>query len=384
VLPLVVAAVAGLGFLSWLAWSSVGRRPDHWTEVELARRYLDQGRADLALKTVSVIRDRAPGAAEGLTIAARAFLSYGAVSDAKRALVLSLDMKPEQAEACKMLAAIYLASGDGKRGLELLEKAASLDPGDFRPHFAMGKVCHDLGDIKASADAYGRAMERNPPPGELKESRIGRARALLDSGQADVAAADLEALAATSADDPTVLALSARLARDQNRQDEALALAEKALDLDPGHFDARFVRAQVRNVRGETEAALEDLERAVEINPNHVGALQLLRQIQTRLGQEEEAEETGKQIAASRERTEQMDRLTKEIYQRPEDPEPRYRMGQAALEGNMQTLAYQCFRAALDLDPSYKPAQEALAAMAPPAGAAPGGSPATPHAGHRH
>ena len=50
-----------------------------------------------------------------------------------------------------------------------------------------------------------------------------------------------------------------------------------------------------------------------------------------------------------------MDKLTKVIDQHPDDPEPRWQMGQAAMEGEMYTLAYQCFQAALDLDPGFSP-----------------------------
>ena len=55
-----------------------------------------------------------------------------------------------------------------------------------------------------------------------------------------------------------------------------------------------------------------------------------------------------------------MDQLHKTIDQRPDDPEPRYRMGQAAMEGEMYVLAFQCFQAALDIDPKYQAASSAL------------------------
>ena len=48
------------------------------------------------------------------------------------------------------------------------------------------------------------------------------------------------------------------------------------------------------------------------------------------------------------------------IDQHPGDPEPRYRMGHAAMEGEMNVLAYQSFQAALDIDPRYEPARIAL------------------------
>lgn len=365
-IPLIGAgSVLGLFAVMWLAWTSVTRPQDHWPEVKAGRAYLAQRRPDLALRAVSNIRDRAPGAAEGLTVAAQAFLEFGAVSDAKRALTVSLNDNPTQPDALKILAAIYLASGDGTRGLELLKKAASLEPGDFRPLLAMGKVYHDMGDLAAAADAYTRALERNPPTSERTEAHIGRARMLMESGRTDAAASDIEALKVTAPNDPTVLALSARFARDQDRPAEALPLAERAITLDAAHFDARLVRGQIRAAQGDAEGALDDLEHASRINPNHVGALQLLLQAQSRLGRAEAADATRALVEASRKRTELMDRLTKEIYNKPTDPEPRVRMGHAALEGKMTTLAYQCFQAALDLDPNYAPAREALAAMAP-------------------
>lgn len=367
---------------AWAGWAWMNRPPDHRPAVARAREMIDRGYPDLAIRALSHIRDEGQGAAEGLALAGRALLMRGNLSLARKALEKSIAMQPKQAEAAKMLAAVSLALGDGPRGLELLMKAAELDPSDFRPHYAMGKVHHDLGDIKASAEAYGRALERQPPPAELKDAHIGRARALLDSGQSDAASADLEALARIAPEDPTTLAFSARLARDQDRLDDATALAERAVQTDPRSFDARLVRAQIRSVRGQPESALDDLQRAIEINPNHLGALQLLLQTQTRLGRDADAAETRKQLQASRERTELMDRLTKEINRRPDDPEPRFRMGQAALEGKMYVLAYQCFQAALEIDPRYAPARQALASMSPPPGVMPTPTAAVPHPAH--
>ena len=35
-------------------------------------------------------------------------------------------------------------------------------------------------------------------------------------------------------------------------------------------------------------------------------------------------------------------------------------MGQLAVEGQMKVLAEQCFRAALEIDPAFEPARQAL------------------------
>jgi tetratricopeptide (TPR) repeat protein len=344
-----------------LAWKGGPGPPDHWKEVAKARRHLDRGRPDLAFWAVSKIRDDGPGAAEGLTLAARALLMQGNVSLARKTLEHSLRLKPDQADAAKMLAAIYLASGDGPLGIALLKQAARLDPGDFRPWYAMGKVYHDLGNLDEAAESYAQAIRRSPPAAEEEASRIGRIRALLDASRDDEADRELAEAREHSPEEPQLLGLAARLAGGQGRGSEALELADRALAADPDNFDALLVRARQRHLAGEPDPALADLEHAIRINPNHLGALQLLVQVQTRLGLDEQAEATAGRFRRARDRVALMDRLTKEINRRPHDPEPRWRMGQAAAEGGMSTLAYQCFQAALDIDPNYQPARESLA-----------------------
>jgi tetratricopeptide (TPR) repeat protein len=333
---------------------------DYWREVARARRLVDRGQPDLALQVLSSIQDDRPGAAEGLTVAARALLSRQAVSSARRALERSLAMKPDQAEAAKMLAAIYLASGDGRRGIAMLEKAAGLDPADFRPWYAMGKVYHDLGELAKSAESYTQALDRSPPTAEARETRIGRARVLLDAHRAEQASEDLEELKKLAPDEPQILSLAARQARDLGRSEGAAAFADRALAGDPDNFDALLVRARLHFLSRRTKLAIADLETAVRVKPNDLPTLQLLLQAQKSLGMTKEAEKTQELADHARTRIALMDSLSKAIDQHPEDPKPRWEMGQAAIEGEMYTLAYQCFQAALDLDPKYTPAREGL------------------------
>ncbi len=357
ILLLLLACTVGL--IGRVLWQGARRR-DYWQEVARARSYLDRGDYDRAFQAVSVIRDESPGAPEGMTLAARALLMRGNIVTGRRILERSLKMKPEQPEAAKMLSAIYLAAGDGRRAIALLKEAGRLEPGDFRPWYALGKVYHDLGELEESVRSYTEALRRNPPAAEARESRIGRVRARLDAKHPDEAAEDLAELRRQTPEDPTVLGLAARQARDLGRQDEALGLAERALAADPANFDALMVRGRIRILKRQIRPAIEDLEKALAARPNDRAALQLLAQTQQSAGLTREAKATRERAEQARQRTELMDRLTKVIDQHPEDPEPRWRMGQAAMEGEMYVLAYQCFQAALDLDPSYRPAREGL------------------------
>jgi tetratricopeptide (TPR) repeat protein len=360
IVPRLLVLFALIGVLALIGWALTQRTSDHWEEVARARRYLEQGQTDPAFQAVAAIRDERPGAAEGLAIAGRILLQRGNVSPARRILERSLRIKPEQADAAKMLAAIYLAAGDGQLAVKLLRRAAELDPPDFRPWYALGKVYHDLGNFKESAEAYAQALQRSPPSEEAKESRIGRIRSLLDANRAIDASAELEEIRNQNPDVPEVLALAARQARDLGRLNESVDLANRALRLDSNNFDAYLARARANFQLRLPKKALEDLQRAVQVNPNDPGALQLLIQVQRSMGRTAEAAATQERADRTRSRIALMDQLTKTIDQRPNDPEPRYRMGQAAMEGEMNVLAFQCFQAALDIDPGYKPARAAM------------------------
>jgi predicted Zn-dependent protease len=359
-LPRIVVLLCLVAIFSLAALTIYRLRDDHWNEVARARDYLDHGRPDMALEAVSRIRDHGPGAAEGLTVAARALLMRGSISPARRALERSLSIKLDQPDAAKMLAAIYLSAGEGKRGVAMLLKAAQLEPGDFRPWYAMGKVYHDLGELQESAEAYAQAMRRSPPAAEARESRIGRVRALLDGKRAEEASADLEALSREEPENAQVLALASRQALDLGRSEEAASLADRALALDPDEFPALLVRARLRFLAHQPKLAIADLEKADAVKPNDAATLQLLVLAQRSLGLASEAAATQNRADRTRERIQLMDKLAKLIDQHPDDPEPRWGMGQAAMEGGTYLLAYQCFQAALDLDPGYKPAREGL------------------------
>src|SRR5262249_932535 len=157
----------------------------------------------------------------GLTVASRAFLMRGDIARARRVLERSLKLKHDQPDAAKMLAAIYLAAGDDHRGVELLEEAARWDPSDFRPWYALANAYRGLGRLDQSVAAYGEALRRKPPEAEARAARIGRIQAELDANLPDEASADLAVVQAQTPDDPQVLALAARQARELGHLDEA-------------------------------------------------------------------------------------------------------------------------------------------------------------------
>ena len=96
----------------------------------------------------------------------------------------------------------------------------------------MGKVYHDLGELDKSADAYAEALNE-PARGRGQETRIGRARVLLDANEAEQASDGSGGTQEASTGRTQVLALAARQARDLGRAEEAEELADRALAGDP-------------------------------------------------------------------------------------------------------------------------------------------------------
>jgi TolB-like protein len=72
--------------------------------------------------------------------------------------------------------------------------------------------------------------------------------------------------------------------------DRAMACAERALELEPGQFEAQLVRAMVFRIRGEHGLLLEALDRVFKLDPNNVEALDILGWTYLALGRAAEAE----------------------------------------------------------------------------------------------
>jgi len=336
------------------------RRSGHWDAVARGEAYLRQGRPDLAIQAVSHVRDEGPGAGEAMTVAGRGFLAFQDLQAARMALERALKLQPNQPRVAKLLATICLSTGDAARGLQYLAIAAHHEPTDIGTWEALGKVHHDLDEPAEAAKAFAEVLRRAPHHRGARVALIGE---LLNSGRSGEATAWIAEALRDQPEGVEILGLAARHAYDSGRSEDASALADRTLARDPNNRNALLVRAKMRLVSDDPEGARKDLQRAVAVNPNDLGALQSLAMVEARLGLKGRAQETAAMLRKARQRATLMGQLTREISDRPDDPEPRWRMGHAAMEGGQAELARRCFQAALALDPSCRPAREGLASL---------------------
>jgi Tfp pilus assembly protein PilF len=111
---------------------------------------------------------------------------------------------------------------------------------------------------------------------------------------------------------------------------------------------------------GETKAALDEATRAVDRDPRNPPALAILAQLQAALGQVELSRATQARHREVVAQSERINELTDQIAQHPDDPVPRWQLGQIAAATGATALATESYRAALALDRQCEPALAGL------------------------
>lgn len=322
---------------------------------------LRRGHPARALEAVAQVPERGFWEPDLLTIKGLAFAALDRPEAVRPLLERSMKIDPNQPMAAKVLAAVYFATNEIDRGFAMLERSARLEPDDFRPWFATGDMVLKFHLPPSDAvRAFNQSLRLRP---DHLESKVGLIDALLSKGSTAEATPLLEAGLREHPDDPRFLRLAARHAQLSGQLEEMNHFAEQALHNDPNNVEARVLHTQyLYRVKRLTEA-LSQAEETVEVAPNDLSALNLLSQIEGSLGMKDRSAVTALRRRESQHRGEQMSKLMDEMKKRPEDPEPRWRMGQVAAKGGLVSLAMGSYRAALALDPQCKPALDGLAGL---------------------
>ena len=292
-----------------------------------------------------------------MTIRGLALASLEEVGPARVALERSWKLRPN-AMAAKVLAAIYFGANENDRGLQMLHTAALLVPDDFRPWYAMADcVFMRRRSYLEAATAFRESLKRSP---DHLESRIGLLACWSGPTSLDQAEELLRSLLRDRPDDPGVLIHAAALAFESDRHQDAARYLEQVLTIDPDHREALLLRARVHLGKQQPREALLAAERVLTRAPSDLEALNLLASIQTALGLKDQAALTVTRRRQAERRTALIDEITLQIKRSPADPEPRWRLGDAAAAAGMKPLAAQSYQAALALAPNCEPARRGL------------------------
>ncbi len=242
-------------------------------------------------------------------------------------------------------------AGDIDTAIAEFRRAVELAPQDPIAHQALGRGWAEKGDLPTAIRFYRRAAELDPSSPTLANDL---AILLLQTGQAAEAVTTLRRVLAAHPDfSPSWLAL-ANAQQSQGLLAEALASLDRVLALEPDHPQARGKRAQILVSLGRRNEAAAEMARLLDENPPTDPAERL--RIAGALVQLGDSQRAAIHLSALVEDDSVSDPL-----------KARALMSLAGLDlqrGDLDSAKGR-LRLAMELDPEFQPAQEALRRLPP-------------------
>jgi Tfp pilus assembly protein PilF/ketosteroid isomerase-like protein len=261
--------------------AAIGSRPDEvQLKLDLATLYAEflkkPGQAVSLLR--DVVRQR-PDMIDAQYQLGVALSMDGRVDEAGRVLDDALRREPGNARVLHARALVLLKQGQPDRALELLDKALAQRK-DFAPAMmARGDALQALGRSEQALEAYRRAVPMAPSsalPHALVAQTLQR---LKRNGEAEKAYR--EALRLEPDNIRVANNLAVLLATQKSALDEALSLARRAVDKEPGRGTYFDTLGLVLQARGDAAGARQAFERALSLEPGNAEFRQHLSQAGT-------------------------------------------------------------------------------------------------------
>ncbi len=222
----------------------------------------------------------------------------GSILDAIPCFERAIELDPGYVDALAWLADSYRLLGTYgaapaaevmPRARAAAERALALDPDDAEALSTLADVAiqYDRDGARAAA-LWARVLAKDP-----RNSRTLCERALWQVGGGTMAPeqAAIETALAAEADplNSWVAGMRSYMLGFVGRSAEAIAEAERAMEIDPGSYFARYCEAQAHAWAGDYERTLEVLPRLLASSGRHVWALALLGWTYGKLGRAREA-----------------------------------------------------------------------------------------------
>ena len=193
-----------------------------------------------------------------------ALQNAGAIGAAKEVFLSVLEAEPKQAAAHYSLGAIAASKGDSRQALMHFQEVVAVFPGFAPAHLALSIVSFNENLLDEALVSAERALDLEPDLAGVQEH--------LDAMQ--LAAQQRQQTAAGGKSEPNWVTESGRLVGEgvnfqtQDQHEQALALFEQALSLEPEHFPALYSIGLSLSRTGRLHEALDYFSRAVAAQPD--------------------------------------------------------------------------------------------------------------------
>jgi predicted O-linked N-acetylglucosamine transferase (SPINDLY family) len=229
-----------------------------------------------------------PDTPDGMLARAKALATAG---DYERAVPLYRTLvagQPDRAELWRALGRALRQTGAVDESIACYRRALALDPGDAGAHDELGQILSARGELRDAAEHLRAAVAHDP---RLLVARVELGELLFRDGRAPEAAAELRAAVAL---DPTNWGVHYRLgvvlARLGPEQlEEAMSCFRRAIGGMPGHAPAHLQLGLAFWNRGDPAPAIALAERALRLDPKLPAAHGVLGAMLHTVGRTEEA-----------------------------------------------------------------------------------------------
>jgi tetratricopeptide (TPR) repeat protein len=256
-------------------------------EMLLARsRYAE------SLASFNRIRDEGQLRLRAAVGSGKCLLELRQMREAFRVFSFVLEQEPNHIDGHRGLAAAAYDLGQLSLAGNHLHKVAELDTTDARPHRLIGLIHKDLSHLPEAVEAYREALRRNSlPPAVQGEVRIELANVLLQQGQFADAFTELNRAITDGGPGlatPDWFAAGAECHRGLGQVADAKTVVERGLQQGPSARLHR-VRGQLELDAGRHADAIEPLQKAIQLAPTDYEARYLLSQALAGVGRKEDA-----------------------------------------------------------------------------------------------
>jgi tetratricopeptide (TPR) repeat protein len=314
-----------------------------------------------ALKELTQVRGEQAIADQATVLAAECLIRQGERRLAADALETLLKRHPDNLDAHRWAAAIYIDLNSTDNAIRHLEAWSELDPATGRPLRWIGKFYKDYSQEVRAISVYQEALKRDLEPSmradviqELAET------CMWDRADYTTALDAVEHCPAPYDAKPMFLYLRAEALWGLEKRDQAIRYVEQALKLDPELLPALLLRAKIHLTDDQPKQALALLEKAVASSPHDIRTRQYLMNAYRMTGQTAAAERERKALEETRIHKKSLTLLHRQAVQQPWSDEVRVHIAELCLKIERPAEARMWADAALACNPENRQAQELL------------------------
>ncbi len=231
-----------------------------------ARAALDGGDSRTATIELKNALQQDPNDADARLLLARLYLASGNGAGAEKEILTARDLGADPAQWRIDLVQSLILQGRFDEAMQQLDEAGSLSGADrIRALVLRGDSALGRGQLDEARDQYQQALALDP---DDQSAGVGRLRLALMQKDREAAAKSADAFLARFPTNKDALLIRAELHRTAGENKEALALFDRALEIDPNNLMTRLGRATALIGLGDLDGAREALDQVDALQSN--------------------------------------------------------------------------------------------------------------------